>query len=80
MVPVMSYYEEDTESNLGITQQTMFATEEPSFGPTSRNYPLIRNKHLPILFDFSIVFALLNSDFSDPTSRSSVQHQETTLS
>ena len=33
MVPVTSYYEEDTESNLGITQQTAYTTEEPSFVP-----------------------------------------------
>ena len=33
MVPVTSYYKEETKSNLGITQQTMFATEEPLFVP-----------------------------------------------
>ena len=31
MVPITSYYEEETKSNLGISQQTVFATEEPSF-------------------------------------------------
>ena len=42
MVPVTSYYEEETKSNLGISLQTMFAIEEPLFVPKG-NYQMDHN-------------------------------------